>query len=212
MQRELSQKHRDSWVPAFVRISELSRGDWSMFLDEVAKVLVRELSPAWEDKRDQIFQRISELSRDDRGMFLEELVKMFGSFASYEEPEQKPPAWKNEEAVWEFVASKIEGWRLIWEYPKPSPPSRTGRRGRPKISEELRRAKNPIHDAADQFYMIHEVLKEFYPHESRAVRRERALTFAAENNWPVRSTTLAEHLHRNRKNRRRVPLRYDYPN
>jgi hypothetical protein len=237
MQRfsELSQKHRDDrgdkWVRILQRFIELSQKhrDESTFMIEVEKVLVSELPPSWENERDRILQGISKLRqkhRDDRKPFLIEVcthvLHKFASdeYASDELPQ--PPAWRDEEAVREFVASKIEGWPLLWEYPKPSPPARTGKRGRPKISEELRRAKNPIHDAADQFYMIREVLKDFYPHESRATIHERALTFAAENSClpehlqrrkkdrrRVPSQTLAEHLQRRKKDRRRVPLRWD---
>lgn len=207
MQRfsKLSQKHRDDWVPVFQRIIELSRDNRDMFLVEVAKVLARELSPSWKDKRDQIMQRISELSRNDRGMFLEELIKMFGSFASYE-PEQ-PPAWMDEKRVACFVDQKIDGWPLLWEYPKPSPPARTGKAGRPKKSEEQRREKNPIHSAAEEFYMIREVLRQFYPSKSRFAIHQRALELAAGRNSKVTPNSLNTHLNRRKKDRRRVPLR-----
>jgi hypothetical protein len=205
MQRfsELSQKHRDEWVPVFQRIIELSR-DEGTFMIEVAKVLASELPPSWEDKRDRIMQRISELSRDDRSMFMIEVAKLFVSFASYE-PEQ-PPAWMDEKRVACFVDQKIDGWPLLWEYPKPSPPARTGRRGRPKMSEELRRAKNPIHSAAEEFYMICRVLRQFYPSKSRSTIRNRAITLAEERN-SVQPESLDTHLRRTKKNRRRVPLR-----
>jgi hypothetical protein len=129
-----------------------------------------------------------------------------------------PPAWLDEERVACFVDHQIEGWPLLWEYPKPPPPARTGRRGRPKMDEELRREMNPIHSAAEEFYMIRQVLRQWYPTKSRDAIHNRALTLAAgrnsavhsRNKHPVTPNSLHTHLNRTKKNRRRVPLRVVY--
>jgi len=206
----VNQKYRDDWVPVFERVIKLNP-DEGTFMIKLANVL-SELSPAWEDYRPRIIQRISALSHNDRSTFMIEVAKLFMSFASYK-PDKPPPAWMDEERVACFVDDQIEGWPLLWEYPKPPLPARTGKAGRPKTSEEQRREMNPIHSAAEEFYMIREVLRQWYRKPPRAIH-QRALELAAARNAGrtpsgrvVRPDSLDAHLNRTKTNRRRVPLR-----
>ena len=75
------------------------------------------------------------------------------------------------------------------------------------MGEELRREMKPIHSAAEEFYMIRQVLGQWYPTKSRGAIHNRALTLAAGRNSAVTPESLNTHLNRTRKNRRRVPLR-----
>jgi hypothetical protein len=53
-----------------------------------------------------------------------------------------------------------------------------GQPGRPKMSEEKRRASNPIHDAAGEFPLIKKILKQYYPTQSAGHINDRAEAIA----------------------------------
>jgi hypothetical protein len=73
-------------------------------------------------------------------------------------------------------------WTLISEFLTGERNIRTGRLkgepGRPKMSREARRARNPVHDAADEVDMIVGILRQFYPWQEREQVRERAAEIA----------------------------------
>jgi hypothetical protein len=83
---------------------------------------------------------------------------------------------------------------------------RTGklkRGGRPKMSKEERRAHTPIHVAAREFPAIRDILKQWYPEQSKKVIRERAEKIAAERNH-IKFETLKDYCERSKDDRHRI--------
>lgn len=80
-----------------------------------------------------------------------------------------------------------------------------GEPGRPRMSEERLRASKAVHEAAEQFFIIREVLKRDYPGQSKADIRDRAMLLVEELTG-VLQKTLANYLDLPKK-RRRLPYR-----
>jgi hypothetical protein len=88
---------------------------------------------------------------------------------------ERPNAKKNYEPLARLL---LEGWHLSREaldliVGRLTP----AKRGRPKESEDKRRARTPSHDAADEMEIIKVVLKRFYPDQKNI--RDRAISIAA---------------------------------
>jgi hypothetical protein len=73
-----------------------------------------------------------------------------------------------------------------------------GRPGRPKLSEEERRAKNRVHDAADEFAVIRDILRYVYPERSSAEINLRAEEIAQDR------ARIKTSVHNLRKRRRKT--------
>ena len=94
---------------------------------------------------------------------LAELLRPRVNPPEFELPDEVNPAIKTlSPATWSIIADLVTG--------KLNP--RTGRGkgqpGRPRMSREERRARNPIHDAADEFLVIKSILRHHYPRQSVA--------------------------------------------
>ena len=94
---------------------------------------------------------------------LAELLRPRVSPPEFELPDEVNPAIKTlSPATWSIIADLVTG--------KLNP--RTGRGkgqpGRPRMSREERRARNPVHDAADEFLVIKSILRHHYPRQSVA--------------------------------------------
>jgi hypothetical protein len=99
-------------------------------------------------------------------------------------------------------------WKLVAEFVKGERNPLTGRRkgevGRPPESKELLRENSAVHEAAEYFFIIREVLARNYPLQSKANIRDRAMFLAAEPN--ITQETLENYLNLP-KRRRRLPYR-----
>jgi hypothetical protein len=76
-------------------------------------------------------------------------------------------------------------------------------RGRPKLTADDRRAASPVHDAADVFSEIKDILTCLYPEQDHRQLRDRAIAIAAQHKG-VAPSTLAKYLGRPKKDRRRL--------
>jgi hypothetical protein len=97
-----------------------------------------------------------------------------------------------------------EGWRLLSE-PPVKPKRRPGRR---KQTEHQRRAKNPVHDAADRVAAIEGVLQDLFPEQPRKDVFDRACAFAERlagmDNPASAGTKVKNYLNSSRTDRRRI--------
>jgi hypothetical protein len=79
-----------------------------------------------------------------------------------------------------------------------------GERGpRRKLADE-RRATNPVHDAADAFPIVLELLRHAYPEQAQAALRDRALQITADLNFRTDAEALNVHMRRSKNDRRRL--------
>lgn len=91
-------------------------------------------------------------------------------------------------------------WRLVTEHLEGK---KHGKQSRPPMTDEERRAKNPIHDAADLVDTIESVFRRFYEDVRASKRKARAIDFAA-NIAGVERDKLHHHTRRGKTDRRRV--------
>jgi hypothetical protein len=99
-----------------------------------------------------------------------------------------------------------ETWQIIIQFLTGARSLRSGRlkgeRGRPKLSADERRAMNPVHDAADEFYAIKNILKRLYPKQPSDQIEYRAERIAQDR--ANITTSIRNLLRRPRKGRHRV--------
>jgi hypothetical protein len=84
-----------------------------------------------------------------------------------------------------------------------------GKPGRPRDSEEQLRQNTSVHEAAEQFFIIRDILDHDYPKRSKADIKDRAMLLAEELNG-VTDAALVKHLKltkSERINKRRLPYR-----
>ena len=105
------------------------------------------------------------------------------------EKKDRPTRRTFSQETWVLIAD-----RLIGEVRPP--------RGRPKLTEEERRAMNPVHDAADAVEPIRCILANRYPERSKREILNRAIEIAQRLHG-VR-TDFATHLRRPKRDKRRV--------
>jgi hypothetical protein len=83
---------------------------------------------------------------------------------------------------------------------------RKGKRGRPRKTEEERRAINPVHDATDAVVVIEQILRKHYPEQDKQQIRDRALQIV-EHRSGISQNTLAARLKRS-KHDHRLPMNH----
>jgi hypothetical protein len=88
-------------------------------------------------------------------------------------PRVNPPEFKIPDAVNSAIKTLSPAtWSIIADLLTGKLNPRTGRGkgqpGRPRMSREERRARNPVHDAADEFLVIKSILRHQYPRQSVA--------------------------------------------
>jgi hypothetical protein len=94
---------------------------------------------------------------------LANLLRPLVSPPEFEIPDEVNPKIKYlSPATWSIIADFLTGAL------NPRTGRVKGRPGRPKLSEEERRAKNRVHDAADEFAVIRDMLRYLYPERCSA--------------------------------------------
>ncbi|MCS3521849.1 hypothetical protein [Bradyrhizobium elkanii] len=84
----------------------------------------------------------------------------------------------------------------------------SGKRGRPKMTNEERREHNPLHDAADMVPSIESILHQRYPDQSARQLKDRAHAFAERlmgiDDPDSAGSKVSKHLERSKKDRGRL--------
>jgi len=94
--------------------------------------------------------------------------------------------------------------KLVIEFLRGQRNLKTGNKpGRRKMTDDERRAINPIHDAADDVPFIKAILKNDWPNQTPEDIRDRALAITAKRHR-VKEETLARYLNSSKRHRRRL--------
>jgi|RhiMetdeSRZDD1v2_1073273.scaffolds.fasta_scaffold35305_6 hypothetical protein len=96
-------------------------------------------------------------------------------------------------STWELISDLLVG-------------RRKRNRGRPRKTEEQRRAMNPVHDATDEVLLIEQILSEHYPEQNNRQIRDRALQIV-ERRSGISQDILAGRLKRS-KSDHRLPMNH----
>jgi hypothetical protein len=116
------------------------------------------------------------------------------------------PAWENEEAVIElFRDEEMREWiSSEWPWLEDVPPPRTGKKGRPKMSQAEKERSHPTHRAASMVALAKFILSYLYPEQRRKKQMVERACKVVESMTGVPARTLQNYVKRTRGNRRRL--------